>query len=45
VTLRFLQLFYDVRFEVLAAVKMTMFFFWVMTQCKLAGRYQSFGET
>jgi hypothetical protein len=33
-----------VRFEVLTAVKMTMFF-WVVTPCELVVRYQGFGET
>jgi hypothetical protein len=29
------------RFEVLTAVKTSMFFFWVVTPCGLVGRYQS----
>jgi hypothetical protein len=33
----------EVSFEVLTAVRMMMF--WVLTQCRLVGRYQHFGET
>jgi hypothetical protein len=36
---------YYVRFEVLTVVKMTMLFFWVVTPCRLVGRYQRFGGT
>jgi hypothetical protein len=32
-------------FEVLTAVKMSVFIFWVVTPCGPVGRYQSFGET
>jgi hypothetical protein len=34
-----------VRFEVFTVVRMTMLFFWVVTSCRLVGRYQSSGET
>jgi hypothetical protein len=34
-----------VRLEVLTAVKMLMFVFWVMTPFRLVGRYQRFGGT
>jgi hypothetical protein len=34
-----------VRFDVLTAVRMTMSFSWVLTPCRLVGRYQRFGET
>jgi hypothetical protein len=33
---------YDVRFE---AMRMTKLFFWILTSCRLVGRYQRFGET
>jgi hypothetical protein len=33
------------KFEVLTAVKMSMLFFWIVTSCGLAGRYQRFGGT
>jgi hypothetical protein len=33
------------RFEVLTAMKKSMLFFWVVTPCGLAGRYQRFGQT
>jgi hypothetical protein len=32
------------KFEVLTAVNMTSFFFWVVTSCRLIRRYQHFGE-
>jgi hypothetical protein len=32
----------EIRFEVLTAVKMTMLLVWVVTPCRLVGRYQSF---
>jgi hypothetical protein len=32
-------------FEVLTAVKTFILFFWVVTQCRLIGGYQRFGET
>jgi hypothetical protein len=35
----------NVRLEVLTALKMTVLFFWVVTPCRLIGRYQRFGET
>jgi hypothetical protein len=31
------------RFEILMAVKISIFFFWVATPCGLVGRYQRFG--
>jgi hypothetical protein len=31
------------RFKVLTDVRMTMLFFWVVTPCRLIGRYQHFG--
>jgi hypothetical protein len=34
-----------VRFKVLMAVKMTMLYFWFVTQCRLVGRYKRFGTT
>jgi hypothetical protein len=34
-----------VKSEVLTAVKMSMLFFWVITPCGLASRYQRFGGT
>jgi hypothetical protein len=34
-----------VAFEVFTAVRMMMFFFWVLAPCKLVGRCQRFGET
>jgi hypothetical protein len=37
--------FLFVKFENLAAVKMSMFVFWVVTPCGLVGRYQHFGGT
>jgi hypothetical protein len=33
------------RFDVLTAVKMLMFVFWVVTPCGFVGRYQRIGET
>jgi hypothetical protein len=33
------------KYEIFAVVKMTMLFFWVVTSCRLRGRYQRFGET
>lgn len=33
------------RFKVLTAVSTSMLFFWALTPCGLAGRYQLFGET
>jgi hypothetical protein len=32
-------------FEVIMAAKISMLFFWVVTPCRLAGRYQRFGGT
>jgi hypothetical protein len=31
-----------VNFEIITMVKMTMLFFWVLTPCRLVGRYQRF---
>jgi hypothetical protein len=31
-----------VRYEVLTAVRMSMLFSWIMTPCRLVGRYQRF---
>jgi hypothetical protein len=33
------------RFEVLAAVKVSMLVFWLVAPCGLVGRYQLFGGT
>jgi hypothetical protein len=33
------------RFEILTAVRMAMLSFWVVAPCRLAVRYQRFGET
>jgi hypothetical protein len=35
----------NMRFEVLAAVKMSMLFLWVVTPCRLLVRYHRVGET
>jgi hypothetical protein len=35
----------NVRYEVLTAMKMSMFVFWVVTPCGLVSRFQRFGET
>jgi hypothetical protein len=32
-------------FGVLTAVRITIMLFWVVTPCRLVGRYESFGET
>jgi hypothetical protein len=34
-----------VRYEVLTAVRIMLLFFWVVTPCRLVGRYQRLGET
>jgi hypothetical protein len=36
---------YNMRFEVLVAVKMSVLVFWLVTPCGFVGRYQHFGET
>jgi hypothetical protein len=36
---------YTVWFEVLMAVRMMVVMFWVLTLCRIVGRYQCFGET
>jgi hypothetical protein len=35
----------SVRFDVLAAIKVSMLAFWLVAKCEFLGRYQHFGRT